>query len=155
MAILFDRDFGRVWSDGTTSCVFCSVTRVPNKEEMDELAEKQLQLIRELKIKFGYVYSILDLRLCPPIPSPIMLHYISNIMPLQFKAGVKHKALIEPEEKASMEVVKKALHLMVDLPISLHSTFEKALVTINQLRIHERTTWRQSGIGKLIGNLVQ
>jgi hypothetical protein len=135
MAIVFDRDFGRVWSDGTTPCVFSSLVRVPTKEEIDELADKQLQLIRELKHGFGSVYSILDLHLCPLVPYPIILHYVATTMPRQFKAGIKHKAFVAPEESKSYKVIVKSFMAIADQPISLHASFENALSKINEVRV--------------------
>jgi hypothetical protein len=134
MAIVFDRDFARVWSDGTTPCVFSSVVRAPGREELDELTEKQLGMIAELRHTFGDVYSILDLRLCPPVDPQIAQHYTRKIIPRQFKAGLTHKAFVKPEEKKSKEVFSQALHLIKDLPISVHTSFEDALNEINQKR---------------------
>jgi hypothetical protein len=140
MAILFDRDFGRVWSDGTTPCVFSSIERVPHKAEMEELVEKQLQLVRELKFKFGKVYSILDLRVCPQMPDLVIEHYLTNVLPRQFKAGVKHKAIVEPGEKISREIFVLALNGCTHMPISVHTSFEKALDTITKLRLQEKSS---------------
>ena len=134
MAIVFDHDFGRVWSDGTTPYVFSSVIRVPGKDELDELAHRQLELVRELKRKFGDVYSILDLRLCPVVPSHIILYYVTKIVPLQFKAGLRHKALVAPEKKEALEVLVKAFHSITNLSISMHSSFESALSIVNEKR---------------------
>jgi hypothetical protein len=138
MAIVFDRDFGRVWSDGATPCVFSSLVRVPTKTEMDDLADKQLELIRELTRSFDKVYSILDLRLCPPVPMPIIVHYITSIIPQQFNAGLVHKAFVAPEERKSYEVLIEAFTVMTEMPISLHTTFENALNMINDKRMQSR-----------------
>jgi hypothetical protein len=134
MAIVFDRDFGRVWSDGTTPCVFCSVIRIPQRKELDELAEKQLEVINTLKQAFGDVYSISDLRLCPPAEPQIAQYYASKIISRQFRAGIKHKAFVVPEEKRSREIFHQALSFTQDFPISLHASFEEALNEINQKR---------------------
>lgn len=134
MVTIFDRDFARVWSDGTSPCVFCSVVRVPEKKEMDELARHQLKLIRELKHTFGNVYSILDLRLCPSIPAPIARHYVGRIVPMQFKAGLKHKAFVVPKEKKALKVLVRAFISIVDMPVSMHNSFEDAMNTINYQR---------------------
>ena len=139
MAILFDRDFGRVWSDGATPYIFSSIVRVPQLHELDELAAKQIQMIRELKHTFGDVYSILDLRLCPVVPQQVIWHYINKIVPGQFKAGVKHKAFVVPEEKKSLEILTEIFTTVAHLPISLHRSFEDALSKINQERIQEKT----------------
>ena len=134
MAILFDRDFGRVWSDGTSPCVFSSLVRVPEKIEIEELSEKKFRLIEELRRKFGYVYSILDLHLCPTIPRPIVEYYMTTIMPRQFKAGLEHQAIVEPEEKQSCEIIQSALSQFPQHPISMHYSFESALEIITQMR---------------------
>lgn len=154
MAILFERDFGRVWSDGTTSCVFASLSRAPSAEEMEELAERQLQLIRELRKKFGYVYSILDLRVCPPLPHSVIVRYISSIMPRQFKAGVKHKALIKPQERLAREIVANAIPMIEDMPISIHTSFEDALVAVRKLSVLEKPTWRNQPIVRFFSKLI-
>jgi hypothetical protein len=142
MAIVFDHDFGRVWSDGTTPCVFSSIVRVPQREELDELAEKQLGMLAELKHTFGDVYSILDLRLCPLLDWQIAQYYTLKIISRQFRAGLKHKAFVAPEEQRSREVFDQALSLVPDLPISLHTSFEDALREVNRKRT-------QSGSRKL------
>ena len=134
MAILFDRDFGRVWSDGTSPCVFSSLVRVPEKIQIEELSEKKFHLIQELKRKFGYVYSILDLHLCPSIPSPIVEYYMTNIMARQFKAGLEHQAIVEPEEEQSYEIIQQVLSQFPKHPISMHDSFENALEIITQMR---------------------
>ena len=134
MAILFDRDFGRVWSDGTSPCVFSSLVRVPEKIEMQELAEKKLALIQELRRKFGYVYSILDLHVCPSIPEFVAEYYMSNIVAQQFKAGVEHQAIVQPEEKTSCEIFQRTLSQFAKHPISMHHSFESALEAITEMR---------------------
>jgi hypothetical protein len=131
MAILFDRDFGRVWSDGTTPYLFTAITRTPQKRELDELAEKQIEMIGELKHSFHDVYAILDLRLCSPVTAPFVRHYISRIVPRQFKIGLKHEAFVVPREKKAKEVLIHALISIDHLSISLHSSFENALNEIN------------------------
>jgi hypothetical protein len=153
MAIVFDRDFGRVWSDGTTPCVFSSVVRVPSKIEMEDLAAKQLELIRELKHSFGNVYSILDLRLCPTVPMPIIVHYITSVIPQQFKAGLLHKAFVAPQERESYEVLIEAFTGITDMPISLHATFETALNKINDKRTQSNLTKPKSFFGALLARL--
>lgn len=137
---MFDHSFGRVWTDGTTPCLFAQVVRVPRQAELDDLAEKQVALIKELKRRLGDVYSILDLRLCPVLPAHIIQHYIANLVPLQFEVGLKHKAFVAPEEKAAREVFEKALLLIDNRPISQHLSFEKALAKINQLRTQEKNS---------------
>jgi hypothetical protein len=102
---------------------------------MDELAGHQLKLIQELKHTFGDVYSILDLRFCPPVPAPLARHYVARIVPLQFKAGLRHKAFIVPKEKKSLKVLVHAFISIADLPVSIHNSFEDAMRTIN----HQRT----------------
>ena len=132
MAILFDSDFGRVWSDGTTPYVFTSVTRAPQKKELDELAERQIEMIGELKLTFNDVYSILDLRLCSPITASLIRHYITRMVPRQFKEGLRHKAFVVPREKKAKEILVHALISIDHLSISLHSSFENALSEVNQ-----------------------
>jgi hypothetical protein len=144
MAIIYDRDFGRVWSDGTTPCVFSAVVRVPTNEELDELAGKQLQLIRELKRSNNHVYSILDLRHCPVVPSATLMHYMVDILPKQFKAGLKHKAVVAPEEKKSNEVIVNTILSITGMPLSMSTTFENALNKINEKRMLDKTERRRS-----------
>lgn len=155
MAIVFDRDFGRVWSDGATPYIFSSVVQVPRQEELNELVEKQLVLIKELKRKYGEVYSILDLRLCPLLPSPIIQHYVDHIVPMQFKAGLKHKAFVVPQEKKSFEVLAHAFVSLVNLPISIHDTFENALDKLNQKHAIAKTALRQKSFFDLFSSLVR
>jgi hypothetical protein len=146
LAILFDRNFGRVWTDGTTPCVFAQVVSVPQQEELDELADKQLALIRELKRNFGEVYSILDLRFCPLVPAHIIQHYVANVVPLQFDVGLTHKAFVAPEEKKSYEVLVKAFLSITDLSISMHTSFENALNKINQKRTQVKSMAKKKSI---------
>jgi hypothetical protein len=143
MAIVFERDFARVWSDGATPYIFCSVVRVPTIAGLDDLAAKQLELIKEIKSTFGYVYSILDLRLCPPLPVAISNYYVSKVLPNQLKKGVKHKAIVEPEEKNSREVFLKAFLVVRHQPISLYTSFEKALEDMNRLSANEKPLLRK------------
>jgi hypothetical protein len=150
MAILFDRDFGRVWWDGTTPFVFASVVRVPVKKEMDALAEKQIELIREVKSKFGDVYSILDLSLCPVLPNPIILHYVTTIAPRQFRAGVMHKAFVMPGEKEPFQLLVKSFTLISHFPVSLHTSFENALDEINRRRRQAEPKRERSFFGALL-----
>jgi hypothetical protein len=153
MAIVFDRDFGRVWSDGTTPCVFSSIVRVPQLHELDELALKQIQVIQELKHTFGNVYSILDLRLCQVIPEQVVRHYIGKIMPGQFRAGVKHKAFVAPEEKKSLGVFMAAFAEIAALPVSIHGTFEEALNEINQKRTQRNDIKRKKSVFRFFTKL--
>jgi hypothetical protein len=146
MAIVFDRDFGRVWSDGATPYVFSSIVRVPQLRELDELAGKQLEMIRDLKRVFGDVYSIIDLRLCPVVPEQIVRHYIGKIVPGQFKAGVKHKAFVVPEEEKSQEVFAHTITQIVGLSISMHSSFEDALNEINRKRTQEKSVLKRKPV---------
>ena len=155
MAIVFDRDFGRVWSDGATPYIFSSIVFVPQPEELNELVEKQLGLIRELKRKYGEVYSILDLRLCPQLPAPIIQHYIDHIVPLQFKAGLKHKALVATHEKKSFEVLAHAFISIANLPLSIHYTFENALDKLNQKHALAKAEVRPKSFFSLFSNLVR
>jgi hypothetical protein len=145
MPIVFERDFGRVWFDGTTPYIFSSVVRIPQVAELDELSTKQIELIRELKSSFGIVYSLLDLRQCPPLPPPFASHYITSILPNQFREGVLHKAVVEPEEKKSREVFLKAFLSVTHQPISLHHSFEKALMEINRLHAERKNSLRKAG----------
>jgi hypothetical protein len=133
MAILFDRDFGRVWSDGATPYIFSSVVRVPEKECLYELVEKQLELIREMQRKFGSVYSIIDLHLCPPASQQLVNEYVMEIIPRQFKAGLKFKAIVKPGDKNSEKQLAMALARIGPLPIRVHATFEEALQFINEM----------------------
>lgn len=155
MAIVFERDFGRVWSDGATPYVFCSVVRVPSITELEDLAAKQLELIKETKSTFGHVFSILDLRLCPPLPMAVSLYYISHVLPGQFKMGVKHKAVVEPEEKNSREVFLKAFLSVRSQPISLHTSFEKALEEINRMSVKEKPLLRKIQLTKFMQNIYE
>jgi hypothetical protein len=143
MAIVFEQDFARIWSDGATPYIFCSVVRVPTIAGVEDLAAKQLELIKELKSTFGYVYSMLDLRLCPPLPVEISNYYISEVLPRQFKKGVKHKAIVEPEEKKSNEVFLKAFLAVRHQPISLYTSFEMALKEMNRLSANEKPLSRK------------
>lgn len=152
MAILFDRDFGRVWTDGATPYVFCSVIRIPEKEHLHELAEKQLTLIRDVRRKFGLSYSILDLHLCPQVPAELADEYFKDIISRQFKAGLKLKAIVKPEDKELQKQLEWAVHQLPQLPISLHNTFEEALTYINQMH-HQKTNDkpRKSILSFLVG----
>jgi hypothetical protein len=152
MAVVFDRDFARVWSDGATPYIFSTVMRVPGLGELDELANKHIEMIRELKRTFGEVYSVLDLRLCPPVPESVVRHYITKILPRQFKTGLKHKALVLPEEKKSQDLLFNAMKLMEGMPVSIHSTFSKALNEVNRKRT-ERTPPELKSIFGFLGSL--
>jgi hypothetical protein len=155
MPIVFERDFGKVWFDGTTPYIFSSVVRIPHEAELNELASKQIELIRELKSTFGNVYSLLDLRQCPPLPAQFASHYINNILPNQFREGVLHKAVVEPEEKKSREVFLKAFLSVTHQPISLHQSFEKALTEINRLHDERKNHLRKGGPLAFIQNIYE
>jgi hypothetical protein len=126
---------------------------VPEKKEMEELARHQLKLIRELKHTFGNVYSILDLRLCPPIPASIARHYVARIIPSQFKAGLKHKAFVVPKEKKSLKVLVHAFISIADQPVSIHNSLEDALRTINYQRTQPEPEKPRSLLSSLLARL--
>jgi hypothetical protein len=65
-------------------------------------------------------------------------------MPRQFKAGVKHKAIVEPADKIAREIISMAFSANNKLPISFHSSFEKALETVNKLRMSEKARGNKS-----------
>jgi hypothetical protein len=153
MAIVFERDFGKVWTDGTTPCIFCSMVRLPTLEEMKELAQKQLELVKELSGNFKNVFSILDLRYCPLDHGHIVSHYISTVMPQQFKAGIKHKAFVIPEKRKSREIFFKAFLTISNQDVSMHDTFEGALEKINTIRTQPNTKKTKSFFGSLLARL--
>jgi hypothetical protein len=140
VAILFDRDFGRVWSDGATPCIFSALTQAPGKQELDELAEKQIEMIRDLKREFTDVYSILDLQRCTSMARNLAEYYFSTLAPRQFKTGVKHMGVVLPEEKVSQETVQHSLLFTGGLSISTHPNFEKALTEVNLLRAEGKSS---------------
>lgn len=154
MAILFDRDFGRVWSDGATPCIFTSVTRAPGKQELDDLAEKQIEMIRELKREFTDVYSILDLQRCTSMARNLAEYYFSTLAPRQFKTGVRHMAVVMPEEKTSQETVLQSLLFTGGLSISTHPDFEKALAEINFLRTEGKSSPAKKSIFNFLSPIV-
>jgi hypothetical protein len=154
VAILFDRDFGRVWSDGATPCVFSSITRAPGKQELDDLAEKQIEMIREVKREFTDVYFILDLQHSTSMARNLAEYYFSTLAPRQFKTGVRHMAVVMPEEKTSQETVLHSLIFTGGLSISTHPDFEKALAEINLLRTEGKSSPGKKSIFHFLSPIV-
>jgi hypothetical protein len=137
MAVRFDRDFARVWSDEATPYIFTSLLRIPERAEVADLATMQLELVHDFNRTFREAYSIIDIHLCPSIPEHFLPDYLHQGVLRQFKAGLKHKAFIAQEKNAT-DTLTVAISAMEKFPISVHNSFENALKEVNTLRIQSR-----------------
>ena len=132
--VVYDRDFARVWYDGATPCVFSTVVAVPRKEEMHELLDRQLSLIKELRQRYGFVLSICDLQYCKRIPDEIASIYVDRLGE-QFNAGLVHKSFVKPHNDLARRMLASEAGQLTRLSISLHNTFEDALTDMNNRRV--------------------
>lgn len=134
MAIIFERDFGRVWSDGVSPYVFSATLRIPEQQEFEELAKTTFRLIKTMSGQFGSIYTVMDFRLCLALPDYMTEKFVVDHLSHQSRLGVRHHAFITPYNARFDSVLTLAALRCNSGPITIHYTFEDALRKINESR---------------------
>jgi hypothetical protein len=134
MKIAFEADFGKIWTDNHTPCVFTIITKMPASSAQAEVFfETQVDLTKMINKHFKEAYLISDFSESSEVTRQQLCSYYMEYIPKLIKAKVNYLSFVCPHgafEKLAPE--KKAK--LLQAPLGIYPTFTEALAAVNLKR---------------------
>jgi len=134
MKIVFNEDFGRVWTDNLTPCVFTLIERVPSSSaHAVRFFKAQIDLTQSLQKKFKEAYLISDFSETTTETRELMCHYYMEFLPQLVKNKISYVAFVCPQN-AFDTISKEKQEKLSHYPLGVFPDFTEALAMVNLKR---------------------
>ena len=133
MKIVFESDFGRVWSDNHTPCMYILITGVPPANMIAKFSEAQVDLSKQLYKQFGEAYVLSDFSRVSEQKSEQLCLYYLEMIPKLIKNRISYVAFV-CAHKSMDSIPSDKRDKIKHFPIGLYASFTEALASINVKR---------------------
>lgn len=134
MNVVFQEEFGQVWTDDLTPYVFTLITQVPpTPKEAGRFFEAQVELSRKLCKKYKEAYLVSDFSKTTDAIRGQLCNYYMEYIPRLIKTKVSYIAFICPQNVFDSLPEEKKAKLSA-APLGIFETFVDALHAVNQRR---------------------
>lgn len=134
MKIAFEADFGKIWTDNLSPCVFALITKMPASSAQAEIFfETQVELTKTMTKHYKEAYLISDFSESSESTRQQLCSYYMEYIPKLVKARANYLSFVCPHgsfEKLAPEKKQK----LSQAPLGIYPTFTEALAAINLKR---------------------
>lgn len=137
MKVVFNEEFGRVWTDDVSPYVFTLVDKVPpSSSHVIRFFKAQIELAQVLQKKFKEAYLVSDFSQTSPETRELLCHYYIEFIPQLVKNKISYLAFICPDTSFE-SLPKEKQEKLSRVPVGIFPDFTEALAMVNLKRSME------------------
>ena len=133
MRVVFEADFGRMWSDNHTPTVYTLITNVPAAQSVASFADAHTELAKALYKKYGEAYLLSDFSKVSEEKSEELCLFYLELIPRLLKNKISYISFVCPHKSMESIPADKRAKLG-NAPVGIYKNFTEALASINLKR---------------------